>query len=746
MPPTPAVQLRPQVRFPNPRSSQVARGRWSRVQVLVTVSLVAATTWGTDVNRLQAQENSSRVLGVAGTGVGPVRIPCALPSWIDGDPLSVIARQLEIGDGSEGRDLLLRLVRERGRALILPDTSLKGRDTLDPPWQVLGDWYSQLPSPSRERLRLSEELSEREFATGPIDAASPLLWLPGLENLARLRLEEAIENGDRCTAILLARRPRLSERIHPTLRRWIAADPVLDPAPPEPPLPHGDCVLEVSVSIDLAANPLDNLDTLPRPRSRRIPIADFEPAMGEGVALIPGGRGPFALDLNPPYKRLWNLPIAYPGNVSTPGPLRDNAWMARSIGGRLVVPLRTPRREYSPTIEWVHEDPDLNDWHLRGWNEPGTFVWDGSENPPTPLPSAHLAMEGFTIGGIPCVIGNRIHWIATRGFDEVETWLFALDLVTGQELWRVQVGTISLPWHAMNDLAGLLPEGRIVPYRDELFVIARGGAIGRVGRIQGDLRGVLLYPKTRSAPRTGKWGLYYFAHVPAFRPRYLSDGWIDTDESGRARLITLPPDSNQILGIDLEEWTIAWAHPAPSLGLLRRDPDNVPWVIDLTIPAGEHSISVWSLEPETGRLRESKNVSLEIPGGKRRRGKHTIRFAPTAQDVSPLISGVPTLVGGCIAIPLRNGWAFWSRTPLVGGPPDHWIPWPKGSFGGTIREVGKNRYLAIHRADPEWRSRSVVEVLRIAEAGASEENPDSETGDEKDRDPPADGVRGKGGR
>ena len=103
-------------------------------------------------------------------------------------------------------------------------------------------------------------------------------------------------------------------------------------------------------------------------------------------------------------------------------------------------------------------------------------------------------------------------------------------------------------------------------------------------------------------------------------------------------------------------------------------------------------------------------------------------------------------MGGCIAIPLRNGWAFWSRTPLVGGPPDHWIPWPKGSFGGTIREVGKNRYLAIHRADPEWRSRSVVEVLRIAEAGASEENPDSETGDEKDRDPPADGVRGKGGR
>ncbi len=651
-----------------------------------------------------AQQGASRPLGDEARDMGPVRVPCALPPWIDGDPLTAIGRQLEVGDGTSGRELLLRLLRERGSALILsPDTDATTQ--IDPPWFVLARWYAALPSPSKERLRLPTKFAEREFGSGAVDGASPLIWLEGLEDLALRRLEEAIESGDHDTATLLLRRPGLTERLHPRLRSWsMSSSPPL-PAPAPTPPPSFRRLTRFRNQLE--ANPIDDLEERPRPDSRRVPLADLVPAVREDVAIIPASPSPLALELRPPYRTLAVLAPPYPGGETTCEPMRDIGWFAAFDGASLVLPLRTPKEEYAPTIDWIQ---DSSIWKDLGWNEARIFRWHTTIPESAPVAATRLAEGGFTIGGAPWVSDGVVVWLATRGFGEIETWLIAHRLADGRELWRTHLGTIARPWHSLRDLAALLPEGRIVAYRDELFVIHGGGWIARVGRSRGDLRGVILYPRILQSSETRtKWGRHYFKRLPALRPRYLGDAWVD-EGGGSPRLIALPPDARQVMGIDLEKWQITWARPVTELTLLRRDHSGHPWLIDLNFEPGQRSFYVLSLEPETGRLREPGNLRLEIPGERSGRRSRSLQFTPTAADLAPLISGVPGLAGDSIAVPIREGWALWSCEPLVGGLPERVIPWPEDSLGGTLIPAGEGRWIVIHRADPEWGSPSTVEV------------------------------------
>jgi len=304
------------------------------------------------------EENASRVIANPSLGLGPVRIPCALPPWIDGDPLALIARQLEVGDGGAGRDLLFQLLAERRGALILPaGEGTRLSSGIDPPWSVLSQWYQDLPTSSRERLQVSDTFAEREFGEGPVDAASPLLWLPGLEDLALRRLERAIEEGDRRTTSLLSNRTELLERIHPTLRRWITPAPPTFSSPHHP-APRGTLRRIAALPLDLTANPLDNLEVRPLPKSRRVPLTELQPIVTDDLAILPGVEGPFAVELNQQLRRAWTLPTLYPKSLDRSVHLRDAPWYGAVTRDRLVLPMRTPRKEYSQTIEWVHtEDP-----------------------------------------------------------------------------------------------------------------------------------------------------------------------------------------------------------------------------------------------------------------------------------------------------------------------------------------------------------------------------------------------------
>jgi len=636
-----------------------------------------------------------------------VNVPCALPAWLDGNPLAAIARQLELGDGATGRELLLRLVRERDGALLLPPHS-ELANVADPPWRVLAQWAGSLPAPARERLRLDPALAERELGSGPIDAASPLLWLDGLDALALRRLEEAIEAGDRDAAALLLRRPGLAERLHPTPRAWVSR-PERERGRPDPEPPES-LRTGARFSLDLEANPLDGLEERPLPASRRLPLADIHPAIIGSSAIIPGRPGPFLLELAPPHRRLATLPPPYAGESAAPGPLRDIGWYAAAMGTVVALPLRTPKSEYGTTVEWIH---DPSPWRDRGWTEPGLFSL--AEMPPAPLPrsAGRIAESGLSVGGAPLIDGDLVVWIATRGFGEVETWLVAADLASGEERWRTHLGTISPPWQSMGDLRGLLPEGRIVPRDDELFVIHGGGWVARVGRARGDLRGALLYARRRETPALSpKWGLHHFARLPALRPRYLGDAWVD-ESSGRPRLIALPPDARHVIAIDLEEWRIAWTHPTTEAALLRRDEAGNPWIIDLRTEPGERTVRVETLDAATAR-RRTASVELEIPRVGPDSPRPLAAGEPDPEDYAPLLAGVPSLAGGWLALPVEAGWALWRREPLAGGPPDRLIRWPSGCPGGTMVPAGEGRWLAVHRAEATWQSRSTVEILESA--------------------------------
>jgi hypothetical protein len=378
----------------------------------------------------------------------------------------------------------------------------------------------------------------------------------------------------------------------------------------------------------------------------------------------------------------------------------------------LALPLRTPKTEYTQTMmNWIH---DASAWRERGWTEPGLFRWPSALPDPTPLRAARLALEGFTIGGAPCIDRGIAYWLALRGFDTVETWLFAFDARDGAERWRAHLGTISRPWQSERDLGGLFPEGRIVPRRDELLVVHGGGWVARVGRATGDLRGALLYPRIRRPTVTlPKWGRHTFNRLPAPRPRYLGDAWVHERDGAAPIFICLPPDSRQVLAIDLDEWRLAWtpAPPASEQTLLLRDPAGIPWCIDLRTAPGKGEIQALSLHPDTGRLREPGEVLLQVARTEERSRRARVAEADAA-DFAPVIAGVPSLAGPWIAVPIASGWALWPREPLTGGPPARLIPWPDGSRGGTVVPAGAGRWLVISRAEPAWEgSRSLAEVM-----------------------------------
>jgi hypothetical protein len=691
------------------------------IVILATLLVVAAATVLLPSRRTATADGAIQfLLGGEEAGIPATRIPVARPPWIDGDPLEVVRGLLADGDGSEARTVLLRFLDERGPLLVPPGEHRTGAREISPPWQILRGWFLSLSDEQRSRLRFPAGLVKRTLEAAPIDAASPLIWLDGLEELALRRLQDAIESGDRGTARLLLRRESLGDELHEQLREWVLAPPREEPID-LPLLPEGRLSLEAVYPLDLDPNPNDRTGTIATPTHRRVPLADLTPAVQDSLALLPARGGPLAVSLRAPHGVLWRVPASHPTPEGGAEPLRDTSWTARVGEDCLLLPTRTPRTEYRTTSEWIYEE---HEWSDRGWTAP-TIVTRESGGGPTLRPAPDWALEGFTIGGVPHVSSSQVLWLATRGFIEVETWVLALDPRDGRELWRTQLAVRTLPWHASSDLSDLLPAGSLLRHRDEVFAIARGGLVARLGLAEGDLRGIHLVPRHLRTPQKGDLARYKIGKVAALRLRPEAAAWVSRDREGEERLIALPPDGARIVALDLDRWELDWAHPAPPLATLHRGEDAVPWVIDLTTPVGEGTIRAWSLDPRTGALRDSVPVELEIPGASPRRRSRRGGGAPARpEDLAPIVGGSPTLVKGGIAVPVARGWAIWSRTPLTGGPPDRLLPWPEGAVGGTVTllpadEDAGLRILTVHRQESAWGSRSVAELMRLTGESAS---------------------------
>lgn len=648
----------------------------------------------------------TRSIGDPADGLGPVRVPARLPAWIDGDPLSALDSLIADGRSSVARELFLRLLREPRSVLYIPP----GEDPVEgiaAPSAVLRAWWDTLPPEARDGLRLTPALVEREFLDRPIEDGHPLVWMDGLADLAERRFEIAVEEGDAASAALLARHPGLRSRLHPTLLAWVDAQFAV--APPVPATaPPGAWVLGARTGISLDPEPIDDLEKRPLPDRRRIPHAEVRPIVFGDLAIIPGEPAPRVVELRPPHRAIGELPLPLGSRPTSSGSLRDVPWRGVVAGDRIVLPLPTPKHQPARTTRLAQSDFA---WRERGWTEPG-LLRIGADSPiPVPLASHGLALEGFTVGSEPLVHRGAVHWIATRGFGDVETWLVTIDLADGRLRHAVPLAESVRAWHSSLDLEKLLPQGRIVPHVDELFVVGGDGWVARVGAQHGDLRGILLHPVTRQDPGTIiQQRPHLFSEIPLRRPRYLADAWIHEDDAGPPLLIVLPPAARQVFAIDIERWTRAWAHPVGPSATMLRDADGIPWVVDLGTRPGASTIEISSFEPRTGRLREPGVVPLLVPGSGPERPPF-VPFTPSEADLVPIVLGRPALTPEGLAIPTTEGWCVWSLEPLAGGTPTRILPWPEGSEGGAVWPAGDGRWLVVRRADPVLGTRARLEIL-----------------------------------
>ena len=169
---------------------------WRRPAALLTVLLI---TLSVALPSHGDEDRDTRELEIIRDGhLGPLRIPTYQPTWADLSLLDELTTIASAGDlHTFGEKLLLSLGQRRGRLLV---------DGFDP--QKFDDRSFHLPAPADVLRRWARTLPpgvldgilERSLAL-PIDDAHPLLWLPEVAGAARLRLEEAIEAGDLCSAV-----------------------------------------------------------------------------------------------------------------------------------------------------------------------------------------------------------------------------------------------------------------------------------------------------------------------------------------------------------------------------------------------------------------------------------------------------------------------------------------------------------------------------------------------------------------
>ena len=179
--------------------------------------------------------------------------------------------------------------------------------------------------------------------------------------------------------------------------------------------------------------------------------------------------------------------------------------------------------------------------------------------------------------------------------------LVAIDLAATKLLWECPLGSRDFNWHSANDIRDKATEAVIIPWGGDLIVCHGWGWLARVERQRGHLRGVLLYdrhpmgdyrlPVTPSLISGTRW-----SRLPAPRSRPWSEPRVWFDPKTQAPiLLTLPPDSADLLAIDLGTWEVRWKHQVtPQTQFLGLWEQQVV-LLDIGIKKGEDSVETQAL-------------------------------------------------------------------------------------------------------------------------------------------------------
>ena len=670
--------------------------------ILVTLLLLSLTLFGADPKEFELPGPPA---------AGPGRIPHHHGAIESLSGISELSRE----NRSSAAMLLRKWLETRDGLLVLPPAGVsvgsRGTVRIEPAHRQLARFARSLPD---EFLDLALE----RLAPIPIDGVHPWVWHPDQLPQANHALHEALERADRAAAWALLERPGVTVGIDPELLRWLDGQEL-----PRGPWHRSDGPLTEEPE-QTAGGSVEGALTIPLPRTgperkrrinsrvqltRRHPLSDLFPLIGDRMALLGNGDRVIAIDIDDPTLEAWQWSIHRPEidhaskAPERPLPLISVPEIPVSSGDRCVFLLRTPRKYHRPSTNLIMES---GPWKDKGWLEAVVLEIPDPTRPPVSSWVAPIAIEGFTACPTPLIEGDRMWLLATRGWAQLETWVFAFDLAAGKELWRRQVEVRDLEAHALNDLRDKILHASLVRDGDDLLVCRSGGAIDGLSATTGEHQAALYLPRWRfeELPSLSdiRWGHYRFLAYPGLRPRSMAP--IQRPADDETPWLLLPPDGRLLIALDKESWQIRWSYPTSRQMSLLGIVDGVAWLVDLATPPGTRNVQLVGLDPRSGSIVAGPwTIPLETEDDSEGSAEY--------QRHAPLLRGQPRIFPGRIWFPAARGIEVVS---LEDGTRIGLLPWPEGSRGGTPLPLPGGELLLARRADSALPSSSVIEVIRPA--------------------------------
>ena len=691
----------------------IRRALW---QALLLLSLISGAILP-DIQRLHAQSLSGELPPMIDLEVPPQ--PGPGPAFLPRHGYSGLLDQLTTfaKENPQQCSELLRswLLQRNGRLLFDgdfpdPEKELEAADRSFwiPPAEIqLRQWAKTLPDQFLNR-------TFQNLKDWPLDGSHPWLWVPDFEASALNALERAIESGDRKSAGILLRRQGLAEKIPEAWLKWISrsqkkpvgfrttqgSQSLLD-FESEQWEQQRWWVTSKSFEIPPTKADAGQQNQMKTVQTRRSALTGVHGLIRNDVLLIASDRAVNAFETSG--EILWKWAPESSQRKPDSHPPASGIRIPVTSGTKALFQLRS-RRLYQPpnTNLSVESESDQN----LGWIE--GHVIDLGESRVKPKASWKIPIidEGFSLLPTPLWEGNRLFLLATKGFKNVETWIFAFDTDQQSELWRRQLETRRIDVVSFHDLRQFIGPTHVSKQGNVLSIDRSPGLIDRVCAFTGEHLSAVLTSiyRMEDQPLSLRvhWGELRLQSYPWRRPPALPVS-IVVPASGLR--ISIPPGSKSILATQLSDGSILWEKPVGRgdsiLGLSNlRD---TFWLMDLHVPRDRNNLAVRRMN-FAGKLITTDRLQLPL-------GTDPLPMPENLAEpagLRPLILGEPVYSQDRLLIPSVAGIEWFQ---LDSGDSSRFMPWPSGSHGGSVFHWQRKGSIwgVIHRGDKSRGTQSRIE-------------------------------------
>ncbi|MGE3163608.1 MAG: hypothetical protein AB7O52_01740 [Planctomycetota bacterium] len=653
-------------------------------------------------------------------------LPVFQPTWAPRNPLEVIEEWLH-DDPVGAADAIQRVVLELAGCLLAPTEC----DVAAPWLRVPGAAAALRQLVAAERFARLPVAGDDEFPW----PENPIFWYPPAAPAAGRAFDFAFEDGDLLEALRLATSANRPEGLSRELVSWIARSCAPPPSTMHSTFPDASsgprprpapAALSLDFQLvltpprgsetDLLSNPWEDQSLATDAEVRALPLAEFYPLASPDLVMLSVGSRILTIS-NEDSPQLIGQ-----SRHSDFGATLFQAHAPTAGGDYLAFLVRRPVSQDPQVVMTELGRPPLGRERISEGFEGLAFnriellrqTNAGGSYEPVPQRLAAVVEEataGATVCAPPRFADGCLYVLISRGWTEVQFEVIAIDLARAEVRWQRPLG-VTKPLLSLNDFRGMQRRGQLEPVGSDLVVIHDGGWITRVDRSTGGLCGVLGYPRhtMRESLHTASGFSFKgveFKNFPAWRGRYLGPIVpLDLDRD-RPGLLFLPPDSRHLLLIDLVDWRVRWfSGELTATTLFTGVQDGVAVLLDCGVPRAGNELTLRRIDWRSGAELPSAKLELEAR-------------IEAAKDhwwlaTSPLLVGVPRLVGRELWIPTLAGLETWDV--VAPGEPSHRVvPWPNGAFGGTLVPLPGERWASIGRGVPELRRPSVLEIFSAAD-------------------------------